>query len=77
MLDKDRHPLGTEALGIYVTIAGKEGREATGKEHVAQTLVAPGDGTLAQDTGFSLEEDGSVSHCVVTSQTNRHPEIFS
>lgn len=76
MLDKDRRPLRTEALDIYVTIAGKKGRGASGKEHVAQTLVAPGDGMLVHDTGFSLKEDGSVSHCVVTSQMNRHPESF-
>lgn len=48
------------------------------KECVAQSLVAPGCGRLANTTGFSLKKDGSVSHCcVVTSQSNRHPETFS
>lgn len=47
------------------------------KECVVQSLVAPGYGTLANSTGFSLKKDGSVSlRCVVTSQTNRHLETF-
>lgn len=33
------------------------------KERVAQSLVAPGCGMLANTTGFSLKKDGSVSHC--------------
>lgn len=59
---------------IYLCCCSRREREATVKECVAQSLVSPGCGMLANTTGFSLKKNEPVSHCcVMTSQTNRHP----
>lgn len=58
----------------YLCCCSRREREATVKECVAQSLVSPGCGMLANTTGFSLKKNEPVSHCcVMTSQTNRHP----